>query len=114
MIVAVTIFLGLLFFSTAAGIVGHMYLNLDSSAGPAAPFTAVLMLFTPYIFFTSLHFHWWSSSICPIKSQQSACFSMHGNSHASWVPYSDNPFYIPNFVSIEGCGVELPLVLRSW
>ena len=50
-IVALSVALAVLFFSTALGVVGHMYLNLDSHphTDSGAPLAAVLMLYSSYV-----------------------------------------------------------------
>ena len=50
-IVALSVVLAVLFFLTALGVVGHMYLNLDSHphTNSGAPLAAVLMLFNSYV-----------------------------------------------------------------
>jgi hypothetical protein len=50
-IVALSVAVAVLFFSTALGVVGYMYLNLDSQphTDSGAPLAAVLMLFNSYV-----------------------------------------------------------------
>lgn len=57
-IVVLSVALAVLFFSTALGVVGYMYLNLDSHphTDSGAPLAAVLMLFNSYVFLSVCNF----------------------------------------------------------